>query len=432
MPLLICTLWGECGGQGISLGDTATGLSVLFLLTQGGRWVLCAFVTILFDFDRVKGFFMFKFFRPKGHVLLSVALALGACSPPQDVANMQQVTAGANAASSTFAVQIVTQDTLQTVESWPNSHPAESTNWIAHQAVASDGLIQPGDRIGLTVWDNDDSSLLGQAGQKVIAMPDLRVSGAGTIFLPYVGDVRVAGLTATAARSLVEGKLRAIIPSAQVQLNAVAGVQNAVHVIAGVANPGTLPLADAGVTITAALAQSGGIPANMANPQVSLQRGGKIYTIAAEKLLSHPELDTTLIGNDKIFVQPDGRYFLSLGAAGREAVIDFPRDTITTLEAMSMIGGVNQDMANPKAILVLRAYPAAAVSAKATQGPPKARMVFAFDLTNAEGLFSAGSFMIQDRDLVLVTQSPLLNTANTVRLFTGMFTGSRTVYNAVQ
>jgi polysaccharide export outer membrane protein len=377
---------------------------------------------------------MIKFFRPKGHVLLSVALvlALCACSPPQDVANMQQVTAGAEATTSTFAVQIVTQDTLHVIQTWPNSHPAQTTDWIAHQAVASDGLIQPGDRISLTVWDNEDSPLLGQAGQKVIAMQDLRVSGAGIIFLPYVGDVRVAGLTATAARSLVEGKLRAIIPSAQVQLNAVAGVQNAVHVIAGVANPGTLPLADAGVTITAALAQSGGIPANMANPQVNLQRGGKVYTIAAEKLLSHPEFDTTLMGNDKIFVQPDSRYFLSLGAAGREAVIDFPRDTITTLEAMSMIGGVNQDMANPKAILVLRAYPAASVSAKITQGPPKARMVFAFDLTTADGLFSAGSFLIQDRDLVLVTQSPLLNTTNTVRLFTGMFTGSRTVFNAVQ
>ena len=377
---------------------------------------------------------MIMSFRPKGQKVLSLAvvLALSACSPPQDVANMQQVTAGANAATSTFAVQIVTQDTLPVIQAWPNSHPAQSTDWIAHQAVASDGLIQPGDRINLTVWDNNDSSLLGQAGQKIIPLPDLRVSSTGTIFLPYVGDVRVAGLTAPAARSLVEERLRGIIPLAQVQLNAVAGLQNAVHVISGVPNPGTLPLADAGVTITSALAQSGGIPGNMANPQVNLQRNGKIYTIAAEKLLSHPELDTTLIGNDKIFVQADRRYFLSLGAAGREAVIDFPRSTVTTLEAMSLIGGVNQDMANPKAILVLRAYPGTAVSAVAAKGPPKAQMVFAFDLTKADGLFSAGSFLIQDRDLVLVTQSPLLNTTNTVRLFTGMFAGSRTVYNAVQ
>ena len=97
-----------------------------------------------------------------------------------------------------------------------------------------------------------------------------------------------------------------------------------------------------------------------------------------------------------------------------------------------MIGGVNQEMANPKAVLVLRAYPQAAVDSVSQKGPPKARMVFAFDLTTADGLFSAGSFLIQDRDLVLVTESPLVNTTNAVRLFTGIFTGSRTVYNGVQ
>jgi polysaccharide export outer membrane protein len=209
-------------------------------------------------------------------------------------------------------------------------------------------------------------------------------------------------------------------------------MQNSVHVISGVPNPGTLPLLDANVTITTVLAQAGGIPPNMTNPQINLQRGGKLYTIAAERLLAQPELDTTLMGNDKIFVQPDPRYFLSLGAAGREAVIDFPRDTVTTLEAMSMIGGVNQDMANPKAVLILRAYPSAAVRAAPKQGPPKAQMVFAFDLTNADGLFSAGAFLIEDRDVVLVTQSPLVNTSNAVRLFTSMFTGSKAVFNSVQ
>ena len=54
------------------------------------------------------------------------------------------------------------------------------------------------------------------------------------------------------------------------------------------------------------------------------------------------------------------------------------------------------------------------------------------DLTNADGLFSAGAFLIEDRDVVLVTQSPLVNTSNAVRLFTSMFTGSKAVFNSVQ
>jgi polysaccharide export outer membrane protein len=40
-------------------------------------------------------------------------------------------------------------------------------------------------------------------------------------------------------------------------------------------------------------------------------------------------------------------------------------------------------------------------------------MIFALDLTSADGLFSAGEFGIQDHDLVLVTQSTLVN-ANTI------------------
>ena len=364
--------------------------------------------------------------------IIAVFFTLGACSPPQDVANIDHVLTGSQEADASFGVQIVTQKTLPVIQTWPNSHPSQVSGWINHDTIAPEPALKPGDRISLAVWDNDESSLLGQPGQKVVQLQDLRVSGVGTIFLPYIGEVVVGGLTTTTARSVLQDKLKGIMTSAQVELTATAGLQNSVDVISGVSKPGAFPLVDAGATITSALAQAGGISGNVLNPQVSLQRDGKLYKVSAEKLLSQPALDTTLRGGDKIFVQADPRYFLSLGAAGRETVIDFPRDTVTTLEAMSLIGGVNQDLANPKAILVLRVYPPAAVSSTSQNGPPKAQMVFAFDLTTAEGLFSAGAFPIQDRDLVLVTQSPLVNTSNVVRLVTSMFTSSRLVYYGVQ
>ena len=139
--------------------------------------------------------------------------------------------------------------------------------------------------------------------------------------------------------------------------------------------------------------------------------------------MNHPELDTTLRGGDKIFIQPEDRYFLSLGAAGHQALINFPRDSISTLDAMSIIGGLNASTANPKGILILRDYPASAVHADGKNGPPKDRMIFAFNLTTADGLFSAGEFKLQDRDLVLVTQSPLVNT-RTILSFISLVIGS--------
>ena len=190
--------------------------------------------------------------------------------------------------------------------------------------------------------------------------------------------------------------------------------------MSGVPNPGSYPLANRSTTLSTILALGGGIPSSMTNPQVNLSRGGKLYRISSDKLLSHPELDTTMRGGDKIFIEADKRYFLSLGAAGREAVMNFPRDTVSALDAMSIIGGVNQNTANPKGILILRDYPNSAVRADGA-GPTKDRMIFALDLTSADGLFSAGEFAIQDRDLVLVTQSNLINTKTIFSLVGSLF-----------
>ena len=46
---------------------------------------------------------------------------------------------------------------------------------------------------------------------------------------------------------------------------------------------------------------------------------GRTPTEPMERLLADPSLDTTLRGGDKIYVEKDERYFLSLGATGREA-----------------------------------------------------------------------------------------------------------------
>ncbi|MEI6099137.1 MAG: polysaccharide export protein, partial [Alphaproteobacteria bacterium] len=166
---------------------------------------------------------------------------------------------------------------------------------------------------------------------------------------------------------------------------------------------------------TSVLAQGGGIPASMNNPQVNLSRGGKLYRISSERLLADPELDTTMRGGDKVFLEADKRYFLSLGASGTQAQVSFPRDRVTALEAMSLIGGLKASTADPKGILILRDYPDSAVRSDA-RGPSRDRMIFALDLTSADGLFSAGEFDIQNRDLVLVTQSPLVNTSTIISL----------------
>jgi polysaccharide export outer membrane protein len=76
--------------------------------------------------------------------------------------------------------------------------------------------------------------------------------------------------------------------------------------------------------------------------------------------------------------------------------------------------------ANPEGILILREYPASAVSA-GVRGPRRTRVVFTLDLTTSDGLFSARNFFIQSGDLVLATESALTDTRTILGLVGSVF-----------
>ncbi len=366
------------------------------------------------------------------HLAAVAALALlGACAVPQDLAEERQIIAGADEPDASFAVQPVTRDTLPMLAKWPHSHPTPNLGWITRAATSPDPIIAPGDKLDLAIWDNGESSLLSSPSQKVVNLSGLTVSSKGTIFLPYVDEVYIAEQTPDEARKTIQDKLLSIIPTAQVQLAFASGSQNSVELVSGVPSPGVYPLQNRSTTITTLLALGGGIPESTNNPQVNLSRGGKLYRVSAETLMGNPQLDTTLRGGDKVFVEADDRYFLALGAAGKESIVHFPHDRLSALDAMALIGGVNQSTANPKGILILRDYPESAVRSDG-KGPGKDRMVFVLDLTTADGLFSAGEFGIQNRDLVLVTQSELVNTRTIMGLIGSIFGLSNTVDSAIE
>ena len=349
---------------------------------------------------------------PRSIGIVVALCALVGCDLPQGAGREGQILAGSAAEDATFAVHYVTRDTLPKLKTWPVKPTSATSGWITRGGGASGQIIEAGDRIDLTIWDNEESSLLSANGQKVIQLPGLTVSPKGTIFLPYADEVYVAKMSPDAAREAIQQKLLGIVPSAQVQLGLVSGLKNSVDLISGVGKPGSYPMPDRSFSVLSLIAMAGGVPEAMVNPQIRLQRGGKLYGVSMDRVLKNPELDTPVRGGDKIYVESENRYFLSLGAAGTEAQVAFPQESVTALDAMSLVGGLNDTRANPKGILILRTYKTDQLRYDG-KGPELERIVFAFDLTSADGLFSAGEFGIQHRDLVLVTESPV-NTATTI------------------
>jgi polysaccharide export outer membrane protein len=344
-----------------------------------------------------------------------VSLVLAGCDLPRGAAEQRELLSEAETDEATFDVHQVSRATLPVLVTWPVFAPTNLDGWIDGSGGAPGQIIRPGDTVNLTVWDNEERSLLTSNQQKVVQLSGLTVGPSGTVFLPYVSDVYIANMSPEDARAAIQDKMVMIVPSAQVQLTHEPGLSSSVDLISGVRSAGSFPLLSREMTVLGAIAQGGGVMPEIVNPQVRLLRDGKQFGISLDRLLENPELDTRLRGGDKIYVEADERYFLALGAAGRESRIPFPNDTVTVLDGTALLGGINPSRGDPKGVLVLRDYPASALRSDGT-GPAKDRNIFAFDLTTGDGLFSAGDFPLQHRDLVLISESPLTSTRTIISI----------------
>lgn len=342
-----------------------------------------------------------------------LCLTVAGCSLPRGAGFQSEVLAASNAGSRAdgeaavydFAVFEVNRETLPLLKSWPENG-VKSYSWINQQEQPASLTIAPGDLVQLTIWDAEENSLLAGTGQRATPLQQTQVSTAGRIFVPYIGELRISGMSPDTARARIEEELIRTIPSAQVQLTVEPGRQNTANLVAGVGAPGLYQLPDRNFKLLDLLSLGGGANPTLLNPQVRLVRGGNTYGVPLKRLLAEPNLDTTVRGGDRVMLLQDERQFVSLGATGSEALHDFPEEEVTALEAMAIVGGISDTRANPKGILIMREYDVSAVRDD-TSGPPQERVVFMIDLTSADGLFSAGDFMLQGDDLVYATESAL-------------------------
>ncbi|MCK8463988.1 polysaccharide export protein [Aliiroseovarius sp. S1339] len=338
-------------------------------------------------------------------VIIAISvLVLASCGLPRGGAIQNEVIGKEAQKKSDIAVYRVSRETLSSISHWPKPSTSSSCSWLKRGTPAAEKPIRPFDRVDVVVWDSEENSLLTSAGQNTVRMQDMQVSAAGTIFLPFVGTVHIAGLPHSAARSRVQRKYEEVIPSAQVQLNVKQGTRGTISMISGVTRPGPIVVDDPNFTLLNAISAAGGPSAQIPNPQLKLIRGSNTYCRPLESVLGNPQYDALLLPGDKVAIENDDRYFRSLGAASREAIVPFETAEVSALDAMSLIGGLTDTRANPKGILILREYSPKAVRADSS-GPSNARSVFVIDLTTADGLFSAGKFPIHHQDTVLVTES---------------------------
>jgi polysaccharide biosynthesis/export protein len=272
--------------------------------------------------------------------------------------------------------------------------------------VGSD-TIRPGDVLGVSVWENVQEGILTTAGAPA-SLEEVQVDGSGFIFIPYAGRIKAAGNTPEAIRRIITEKLADQTPDPQVAVRRLAGDGATVSLTGAVGGQGVYAIERPTRTLGAMLARAGGVAVPAEVAVVKIIRGTKTGKIWYQDLFEYPELDIALRNGDRILVEEDTRAYTALGATGAQTRVKFQTQTLSAIEAIAQVGGLNPALADPTGVFVFRNEPVEIASAVLgrTDLVGAQRLIYVLDLTEPNGMFMARDFVIRDGDTVYVTEAP--------------------------
>lgn len=351
-------------------------------------------------------------------VAAAVALAvLAGCGLPQVGPNKRQIYAGSvQREGDAFVVAVNDRVTRATavVPALGFSDQLRSAG-----RITSD-IIQPGDTVGLTIWENVDDGLLASEGANATLLEEVQVDDAGFIFVPYAGRIRAAGNTPEALRRVITSRLEEQTPDPQVQVTRLAGDGATVSLVGALGGQGVYPIERPTRTLGAMLAAAGGITIDPEITQITLIRDGQRGRIWLQDLYDDPELDIALRPGDRILVEEDSRAFTALGATAAQARVPFETKNLSALEAIAQVGGLLSTSADPTGVFVLRNEPPEIANQVLGRSDliGAQRLVYVLDLTEPNGLFLARDFVIRDGDTLYVTEAPFTQWNKIISAFT--------------
>ena len=350
--------------------------------------------------------------------LFALVATLAACGLPRSGPNMNEIFAGSVLREGDAYIVTVNDRVTRATAITPAL--GFSPAFLSGGQVGGD-TIAAGDTLTISVYENVEEGLLVAQGQNRAVVDEVQVGSDGFIFVPYAGRIRAAGNTPDQLREAITSQLDEQTPDPQVTVTRVAGNGTTVTVAGRVGAQGVYPIERPTRTLTAMIARAGGVQIEPTQALISVVRGSERQSIWLEDLYRDPALDIALRGNDRIIVEQDTRSYTILGATGTQNRIPFTTQTISAIEALAQVGGLNSNLADPRGIFVFRNEPAEIANAVLGRSDLVGMQRFAYvlDLTQPTGMFMARDFAVRDGDTIYVTEAPFVQWQKTIAALTG-------------
>lgn len=348
--------------------------------------------------------------------LLSLAvLALGGCASfPDDGPATNSVVKNAHAPSDRH-YDLVKLD--YRVVSEVAAHPPEPLTTLAGSSSTSRlGLIEDGDLVSVSIFQPSSEMSLGASASDDTkksddqSLPTLLVDETGRIAIPFGGQVEVAGLTPGEASTAIKRALKGRFINPQVLVSVQASPANSVTVLGEVKNSGLIRLSANNDTLINVIASAGGATRPNGDVVVAITRAGRTTSAPLTIVLSDPAQNIRLAPRDEVQLVYHPRKFSTFGALTKDAQTPIEDDTLSLAGALSRLGGLDSNNANPSAVMVFRferPEVAQALGLNVASSAVRVPVVYLLDLRAPAGFFVAQKFEVQPDDIIYVPHADL-------------------------
>lgn len=291
------------------------------------------------------------------------------------------------------------------IEAVPTAPPPTSFETLPKHSALDVNAIAQGDMLNVSVYEvgvrifsagsagSGDASFDPAAKNQQIG--PLEVTSEGTIRLPYVGVIAVAGKRPSEVEHEIEQRMGGQSEHPQVIVRQESANGSAVIVGGEVTNPGRFRLSPAHEKLLDVITLAGGYRGSgMSDLVVRVVRKGQVSEAPLEGLDYSNGGGMDLEPGDRVEVLRRPRSYSILGTANRINRYDLPTRQVSMIEALALAGGPNDNLADPAAVFVFRYE-------KTGDGRDRPT-VYHVNMLKPASYFLAQKFILENKDVIYV------------------------------
>ena len=364
------------------------------------------------------------FWRSRAACALALLLLGGCATLPASGPTAREITRGP-VKDPSFPFRLVTIDS-NVLKQVTESDAAFDTRQPTLAVLAQDGrndVVGAGDVLAISIYEVGvalfGSGRIAGEGFDPSArgenFPIVVVDSQGTITLPYVGQLAVAGHTPAEIQAMIEQGLRGKSQNPQAIVAVKENLSSTVYVGGDVRKPGRLDLSLQRERLLDAIAAAGGAANSSEDTVVRFTRGTRMAEERLGRVRSGAVDDLVLIPGDRIELIKRPRTFIVLGATSKVSQVSFETGDLSLAEAVARVGGPSDNAADPSAVFLFRYDPSA----------PEAQLdtptVYRLDMMKPASYFLSQRFAIRDKDVIYIANAAANQPAKLVGIINQLF-----------